>query len=291
MSYWNAILLPSGDQSLSPASTGGSKWVSWVTWRLLASMIKRLTLPPPSRSEPKLMRVPSRGPAGVCVDGGEGQLHQAGAVGVDPVDLELVAVHEAGEDDLVAHRPARLDAEPGRAEDDVVVAAVRGRWPTGSARCTWRMCGRIPGTRRSHPAATALPRAWLANFCLTWVTRLPRVDGNCRGAAVGYGTYYTKGNTLEGLPPSVRGLGRSGDQDGSRADLTHRGSPCDRRGPCPPRGSVSWPWVHQPSSPSSSWNVPVGPSLPIVAIRAMFRALISTGRPLEFCTPPSSVAV
>ncbi len=36
---------------------------------------------------------------------------------------------------------------------------------------------------------------------------------------------------------------------------------------------------HQASSPSSSWKVPVGPSLPIVAIRTMFRALISTGRP------------
>jgi hypothetical protein len=49
--------------------------------------------------------------------------------------------------------------------------------------------------------------------------------------------------------------------------------------------------IHQPSSPSSSWNVPVGPSLPIVAIRTMFRALISTGRPCSFLTPPSSVAV
>jgi len=85
--------------------------------------------------------------------------------------------------------------------------------------------------------------------------------------------------------------GGSGDQDGSRADLTHRGSPRDRRGPCPPRCSVSWSCVHQPSSPSSSWNVPVGPSLPIVAIRTMLRALIPAGRPREFFTPPSSVAV
>jgi hypothetical protein len=29
------------------------------------------------------------------------------------------------------------------------------------------------------------------------------------GAAVGYGTYCTKGNTLEGLPLSVRGLRRA----------------------------------------------------------------------------------
>ena len=85
--------------------------------------------------------------------------------------------------------------------------------------------------------------------------------------------------------------GGSGDQDGSRADLTHRGSPRDRRCPCPPWWSESWPCVHQPSSPSSSANVPVGPSLPIVAIRTMFRALISTGRPRSFFTPPSSVAV
>ncbi len=54
---------------------------------------------------------------------------------------------------------------------------------------------------------------------------------------------------------------------------------------------ASWSCVHQPSSPSSSANVPVGPSLPIVAIRTMFRALISTGRPSSFFTPPSSVAV
>ena len=84
--------------------------------------------------------------------------------------------------------------------------------------------------------------------------------------------------------------GGSGDQDGSRADLTHRAT----RPPRPlsaPVISVGVSCVHQPSSPSSSWNVPVGPSLPIVAIRTMFRALTSTGRPPEFCTPPSSVAV
>ncbi len=61
--------------------------------------------------------------------------------------------------------------------------------------------------------------------------------------------------------------------------------------PLPALVIVSWSRVHQPSSPSSSWNVPVGPSVPIVAIRTMFRALTSTGLPPEFCTPPSSVAV
>jgi hypothetical protein len=48
---------------------------------------------------------------------------------------------------------------------------------------------------------------------------------------------------------------------------------------------------YQPSSPLSSWKVPVGPSLPRTAIRTMARALISTGRPWGFAWPPSSVAV
>ena len=46
---------------------------------------------------------------------------------------------------------------------------------------------------------------------------------------------------------------------------------------------------YQPSSPSSSWKVPVGPSLPMTAIRTMFRALTSTGRPWGLsCPPPRS---
>ncbi len=48
---------------------------------------------------------------------------------------------------------------------------------------------------------------------------------------------------------------------------------------------------HQPSSPSSSWNVPVGPSLPMVAIRTILCALIWTGRPWLLSWPPSPVAV
>lgn len=148
--------------------------------------------------------------------------------------------------------------------------------------------------RRDSASVTTVPQepgGYSAGPTPTWRSK-PSGDAvrQC-GAAVGYGTYYTKGNTLEGLPPSVRGLGGSGDQDGSRADLTHRGSPRDRRGPLPALVIVWWSRVHQLSSPSSSWNVPVGPSWPIVAIRTMFRALTSTGRPPEFCTPPSSVAV
>ena len=50
---------------------------------------------------------------------------------------------------------------------------------------------------------------------------------------------------------------------------------------------------HQPSSPSSSWNVPVGPSGPMLARRATTWALSAAGRPGCDSTPPpsSSVAV
>ena len=50
---------------------------------------------------------------------------------------------------------------------------------------------------------------------------------------------------------------------------------------------------HQPRPPMSSWNVPVGPSGPMVASRATICALSSAGRPgwLPGSPPPSAVAV
>src|ERR1700684_2155923 len=64
-------------------------------------------LPVRAEADPGSVRGPARGGGAA----GEGQLHQAGAVGVHAVNLELAAMHEAGEDDLAADRPARLDAE------------------------------------------------------------------------------------------------------------------------------------------------------------------------------------
>jgi hypothetical protein len=77
--------------------------------------------------------------------------------------------------------------------------------------------------------ATALPRAWLANSARTWVTRLPRIAAMSI-VIVAALPLATAPNTPRATRSKAcrRASGASGgpgDQDGSRADLTHRGSP------------------------------------------------------------------